>query len=744
MSSETTTRCPHCGHESEDVQWCDHCGSEIHLKDSAEGVESVWLEAGARFQVQCELHELDLAPYLGQALLEIEIEEVVETSSVRHISKARAISVVEINAPTEAREELDEEKLRRQLKAMRFSVEELSALLGAQQSGPPPELTHLVRLPAGECARGEHAVMVFGEDGSQTLEEYVIARQGQLEYQEVKQIFTALLDLCEQLHSHDYLYLRLSPWTLRVVQQRDNGSGTLLGAEETFVEDEDGVDNAQVDAAKEPLEHDEVSQKEDAGDEDEGDDDAVDQVDRDDEEEAPEEAGEREMDDASHLPLADEAPTLGEAEASLAQLRETTQMAAVTPKTRAAISRALLDGGSRFYRPDQEYDELPVVMGFSPTEMFGRAQVPLAAGYDIFSIGMILYYLTCGTLPPTSIYTRHTPAVPARHFRPDFPIGLQTVIGRATRADIQERFVDVASMREAFERACEVIEARIAIMRRGEVPRVALAVERHVGIAKRLRNPINQDAVFSGLSEDQRFAVVVVADGVSTASFGSGDLASQQIAAVAVERWPEHLERYEAGQEIDEFELIYQLLDEANQRIIDYVNAHHLPFDGPPQEVMGTTTLVAVLHKGIVTLGSLGDSRAYLQRGTSFEQITIDHNLWTLRVLDGYSADHALSLPHSDALARCLGTFYVEEGKLFATSPQPDIFRFPIIAGDTLLLATDGLLDFAGPNHVTSEDHTLSVLLSEPNPALAALELILLANRGGGGDNIGVGIAKFV
>jgi serine/threonine protein phosphatase PrpC len=100
-------------------------------------------------------------------------------------------------------------------------------------------------------------------------------------------------------------------------------------------------------------------------------------------------------------------------------------------------------------------------------------------------------------------------------------------------------------------------------------------------------------------------------------------------------------------------------------------------------------------------------------------------------------------LPHGDALARCLGTFVVENQRLIPVNTQPDVFEFALTRGDTLLLATDGLIDFAGANVLHSEDNVLSVLLSEPDPALACLELILLANRGGGGDNIGVAISKF-
>ncbi len=769
MSSETIT-CPSCGHESEDHQWCDNCGSPLEAPETNAEEPAQWLAPGDTFQLKCSLHELDIDPYHGEVLLEVKIDEIIETSSVRHISRASVVECLEFHCPED--EEFNEEMTRKLLLNARLTVEELSALLGDHQDDAPAELKHLIRVPAGDTTRGDHTVMVFGEDGSLTLEEYIMSRNGQLDYQEVKEIFSALLDLCEQLHSHNYLYLRLSPWTLRVVQQRDSSGEVVgeIGAEETFIEDEESEeandhigDTSVIEDLPEGFDElPKTSSPEEASETDSSEEDESNEHEEDEQASPP----------SDELPpIADDAPTLGQTsdfeidadqsareepeerpvvaevrggtDPNFPALRETTQMAAVKLPKRGGISRALLDGGARFYRADQTYDELPVVMGFSPTEMFGRAQVPLAPGYDIFSMGMILYYLTSGALPPTSIYTRHTSAIPARHYRPDFPIGMQTVIGRATRADIQERFTDVATMREAFERACELIEARIALMQRAEVPRIKLAMERHIGISKRLRNPINQDNVFGATSADNSFSLIVVADGVSTASYGSGDMASKHIVDVAEQRWPAILTHYETGSEVDEFEIIYSLLDEANQRIVDYVNTHHLPFHGNPHEVMGTTTLIAVVHNGIVTLGSLGDSRAYLQRGTSFEQITIDHNLWTLSVLDGVPADNALSLPHSDALARCLGTFYVEHERLHAISPQPDIFRFPVISGDTLLMATDGLLDFAGASNTLSEDNTLSILLSEPNPALAALELILLANRGGGGDNIGIGLAKF-
>lgn len=718
--SSNVTKCPACGHMSEDPEWCDNCGAPLD-EATQEDQDNEWYDSGDVLEVRCDLSTVDALPEACEAILRLELVEVIEASSVRHISRARLLEVVE------AQGDADAEAIHAALELQQFTLEELGELLGSRDEELPDEVAHLVRLPIGALEHGAHQVRLFMRDGSRTLEEYVIANQGRLDLQEIKYVFTALLDLAEELHEHDYLYLRLSPWTLRVLRNEEF-EHTSLGDEETFSEDdaedapaEDGAPEAeQGEATIEDLGALGNTRGEDGGDE-------AAQEDPDEGEE------DRDLDDTDVL---DTSPGFQSLDYDLEEVSH--------PHSSTRPRVALLDGGFRFYRPRESYEEVPVVVGFSPPEMFGRTRADIGTHCDIFSLGMLLYYLIAGELPPTSVYTRHTPALPARHFRPDFPIGFQTVISRATRPDPAERFADVAAMRASFERACELIEQRIQTMREANAPRIDFAVERHIGIAKRLRNPVNQDNVFGQRSEDGRFALLVVADGVSTASYGSGDLASEQIVAVANERWEEISGRYLIGEPIDEFEIIYELLDEANKRIVAHVNANHLPFHGNPHEVMGTTALVAVIHNGIVTLGALGDSRAYMQRGTSLEQITIDHNLWTLSILDNVAADSALALPHGDALARCLGTFYIEDERLVPIAPQPDIFRFPVTKGDTLLLTTDGLIDFAGANALASEDNILSILLAENNPALASLELILLANRGGGGDNIGIAITRFI
>ncbi len=158
---------------------------------------------------------------------------------------------------------------------------------------------------------------------------------------------------------------------------------------------------------------------------------------------------------------------------------------------------------------------------------------------------------------------------------------------------------------------------------------------------------------------------------------------------------------------------------------------------------MGSTALIAYISQGQMTLGSLGDSRCYLIRDDVMECLTRDHNLFTLSLIEGLSLEHALVMPHGDALARCLGTFDVDRhGVLLPQDPPIDLYTLRLIPGDHVLLCTDGLFDYAGASYEESEENIRQRVLCEEHPGIACLELILMANRGGGGDNIGVALIK--
>jgi PPM family protein phosphatase len=699
--AQAETCCPACGRPTGDEPTCDHCGHEPPA--------SGWLETGQVRRIRVEPERLDLDAEADEVEIDLEMVEMWEVYDTRRVLLARPTSV----------EGDDAQEL---LEDVSFVVEQDDAHIVCDDEVLPEAWAQRVRRPLFRDEEQGRLFSVYDNESGLAFDELVEVAGGQLNLVQIRGLFEPVLEAIAELHDDDLLHLRLTPWTLRMRDSRDDMGLPLGFLRETMQEESfDDAAGLEEDTFSEPLEA-EVHNEFMTGD-----------------------AAEKTRNDLPPLGGGVEFPE----EPELAGVGATSSV--FITDSESAIGSAVDDEGLEvvfdaiegFFAVDGDFDEVPVVRGFSPPEMMGRARAQIGVGCDVFNLGMLLYFLVAGQLPPVSVYTRHTPALPARNLRPTFPPGLQAVIGRATRPDPKERYPSVDALHKAFNRACEVIEQR-AREQVEDPPRMRLAVDTHVGIAKGRRNPVNQDTVFGQTSDDHRFALVVVADGVSTASYGSGDLASNILAEEAARAWEELLPGYLMDDQLEATDAIQRILNRANNRIVDYVNERFLPFRGGPHEVMGTTALVALVHDGMVTLGTLGDSRVYLQRGEAFEQLTIDHNLWTLSIVEGVPADNALAMSHGDALARCLGTFIVENERLEAVDPNPDIFQFPVCKGDTLLLTTDGLVDFAAANMLAAEDKIHQMLVSEPEPALACLELILVANRGGGGDNIGVGIVKFV
>jgi len=117
------------------------------------------------------------------------------------------------------------------------------------------------------------------------------------------------------------------------------------------------------------------------------------------------------------------------------------------------------------------------------------------------------------------------------------------------------------------------------------------------------------------------------------------------------------------------------------------------------------TTLVAATIRGYhAVIANLGDSRAYLVRGSTVRQITTDHNGGTAGSITRFAGDRR--------------------------GVQPDIFMETLQAGDRLVLCSDGLT-----RHVTDGEICTTVA---DRPAKAADALIALARSRGGEDNVTV------
>ena len=150
----------------------------------------------------------------------------------------------------------------------------------------------------------------------------------------------------------------------------------------------------------------------------------------------------------------------------------------------------------------------------------------------------------------------------------------------------------------------------------------------------------------------------------------------------------------------------------------------------PATEGMGTTLTALLWSEGHAALCHIGDSRAYLLRGGQFYQLTHDHTLVQSLVDEGrITEDDVATHPQRSLLLRAL------DGRTLA---DPDFETYETMVGDRYLLCSDGL------SGVVTEQTLHQALAGVRDPDKAALQLVELALKGGGPDNITCIVADVV
>lgn len=162
------------------------------------------------------------------------------------------------------------------------------------------------------------------------------------------------------------------------------------------------------------------------------------------------------------------------------------------------------------------------------------------------------------------------------------------------------------------------------------------------------------------------------------------------------------------------------LIQEANRRVYERAG------EDSSVSGMGTTMTAAIVGEdGLVTIGHVGDSRAYLLRDGSFGQLTEDHSLVAELVRTGkLSAEEAEAHPQRSVITRALGT---------DPSVDVDVFTIEAREDDLFLLCSDGLTTMVG-----DEEISRTIEAGRGDLEAAAQALVRQANRGGGEDNITV------
>lgn len=226
----------------------------------------------------------------------------------------------------------------------------------------------------------------------------------------------------------------------------------------------------------------------------------------------------------------------------------------------------------------------------------------------------------------------------------------------------------------------------------------------------------NEDAFFVAPASN----VMVISDGMGGQQ--SGEVASQIVVETLAQQLTNHnLEALECRPE-SVAELLLRFIREVSNLVLQK-GQEHLQLHG-----MGATVVVGYVVEQFLVLAHLGDSRAYLLRGSQLERLTSDHTVAELLLeLGAINSRQFQKHPARHQLRKFAG---------MSADLTPDVGILELRSGDRLLFCTDGL------TCMVSEQSIGQTLYDAQTPEDACCRLIRLANEAGGKDNITVVIAE--
>ncbi len=221
----------------------------------------------------------------------------------------------------------------------------------------------------------------------------------------------------------------------------------------------------------------------------------------------------------------------------------------------------------------------------------------------------------------------------------------------------------------------------------------------HTGLVRKS----NEDAYFA----DPGLGLWIVADGMG------GHQAGEVASGIVISELPSSIERGDSLVEaIEMSHLLIQLASEVGQS----------------SKRMGSTVVALRLEALRYQIAWVGDSRAYLWKGSKLRRLTRDHSYVQMLLDQGLILEaEAQNHPSRNVITQGLGV-----GSLDGNSVRPDQVEGVLRLGETIILCSDGLTG-------EIEDWFIADIMARTNDIQERLDrLIDAALNAGGIDNITV------
>ncbi len=229
---------------------------------------------------------------------------------------------------------------------------------------------------------------------------------------------------------------------------------------------------------------------------------------------------------------------------------------------------------------------------------------------------------------------------------------------------------------------------------------------------------LNEDTAFikdfTARTRQIRYLCVgLVADGMG--GHQAGEVASSEAVQSFFEMFNAKKIPYEQDLGMDTRNLIYDIFSSVNSAVYDIARRDN------KLKGMGTTLTAFVAEKGAVTIGHVGDTRAYLIRKGSISQLTQDHTLVENMIRDGIiTREQASARSDRNVITRAVGV---------EPTVEVDVFSVPVEPGDVIFVCSDGLYEAVS-------NHDILIRVSEAKTMQEACqELVRMAVDNGTTDN---------
>ena len=335
-------------------------------------------------------------------------------------------------------------------------------------------------------------------------------------------------------------------------------------------------------------------------------------------------------------------------------------------------------------------------------------------------------------------------------FRPDISYEYHEFIIRNTSIFYEDRD---KNLEEAFKCFYEVVKRQTL---KEEVLKLEFIADTHVGVTK-LKSSLeregltkiddidiyNEDSFYCNCIDNKY--IFAIADGVSTACYGSGKIASNIIKNNIEDLWNELNIHIKDKSTVEEF--IKEVVIVSNNDINLKVKSENSTGLKDKGDVMASTLIIAIVIGNIMYYTSIGDSKLFIyNKKIGLNLLNYEENVGNYKLLKGQSWSNFNRSDENKILNNYIGGGKILNGDIVSNKVKIEVREKTLFRDDLILLSSDGLTDYISPiysNNLCNQTLSISRIIKNKDNIKGILyDLIEMANSNGGGDNITSIVAK--